>query len=176
MTGHKHILLHICCAPCGAPSAEHLVNAGYRVTLFFCNSNIYPEKEYLKRLEEARRLSRIMGLELEENQYDHADWLKAVAGLEKEPEKGERCRKCIEYNLGRTSQVADRLKIPRFTTTLTLSPHKVSAMIFEIGKLYPHFEAWDFKKQNGFSRSLELSKEHCLYRQSYCGCEFSLQI
>jgi epoxyqueuosine reductase len=169
------ILLHTCCAPCAAPSAERLVLAGREVVLYFSNFNIFPEAEYLKRLEHARKLASVMNLVIEEDQYDHAEWLKHVQGLENEPEKGRRCEKCFEFSLSRTNQMAGRLDIPAFATTLTLSPHKVSRVIFEIGKQFPRFEPIDFKKQGGFLRSIKLSDEYGLYRQTYCGCAFSME-
>jgi len=167
------ILLHTCCAPCAAPSAERLVLAGRKVVLYFSNFNIHPAAEYLKRLAHARKLATTLNLVIEEDQYDHAEWLSHIQGLEHEPEKGGRCRKCFEFSLARTNRMAERLGIEAFATTLTLSRHKVSRIIFEIGESFPRFEPIDFKKQGGFLRSIELSEEYDLYRQSYCGCEFS---
>ena len=167
------ILLHTCCAPCCAPSAERLVLDGAEVILYFSNSNIHPETEYQKRLEHARKLACVMNLVIEEDEYDHAEWLEHIHGLENEPEKGERCRKCFEFSLTRTNHLAERLNIPAFATTLTLSPHKVSRMIFEVGAKFPRFVPIDFKKKGGFLRSIQLCEEYELYRQSYCGCEFS---
>jgi epoxyqueuosine reductase len=169
----QRILLHTCCAPCAAPSAERLVLGGRKVVLYFSNFNIHPEAEYLKRLETARKLAEKMNLVIEEDQYDHAEWLAHIRGLENEPEKGERCRRCFEFSLRRTDQMAERLGIDAFTTTLTLSPHKISRILFEVGAQFPRFEPVDFKKQGGFLRSIELSSEFDLYRQTYCGCEFS---
>jgi predicted adenine nucleotide alpha hydrolase (AANH) superfamily ATPase len=169
------ILLHTCCAPCAAPSAERLVLDGHQVVLYFSNFNIHPETEYLKRLEAARKMANVMNLVIEEDQYDHAEWLAHIQGLENEPEKGERCRKCFEFSLARTDQMAERLGIPAFATTLTLSPHKVSRTIFEIGARFPRFVPIDFKKQGGFLRGLQLTEEYELYRQNYCGCEFSVR-
>jgi predicted adenine nucleotide alpha hydrolase (AANH) superfamily ATPase len=170
----ERILVHTCCAPCAAPSAERLILHGMAVTLFFCNANIWPEAEYRRRLAAARKLAKILDVAIEEDQYDHAAWREAVKGLEHEPEKGARCRRCFEFNLGRTAQLADRLDFPAFTTTLTLAPQKVSRMIFEVGRQFPKYRAWDFKKEDGFLRSLQLSREYDLYRQNYCGCEFSM--
>lgn len=167
------ILLHTCCAPCAAPSAERLVLDGHEVVLYFSNMNIHPEAEYLKRLEHARKLAGRMNLVIEDDQYDHAEWLRHVQGLENEPEKGARCRNCFEFSLRRTDQMAERLGIEAFATTLTLSPHKVSRVIFEIGAQFPRFVPIDFKKRGGFLRSIQLSEEYGLYRQAYCGCEFS---
>ncbi len=169
------ILVHTCCAPCAAPSGEKLMLEGYKVTLFYSNSNIYPLEEYEKRLAEVRKLASIWDILVEEDIYDHKKWLHHVKGLENEPEKGSRCAKCFEFSLQRTAELADRLDFTAFTTTLTLSPHKVSKMIFEIGKQYPKYIPFDFKKENGFLKSLQLSEKYDLYRQNYCGCEFSLR-
>ncbi|MDK2963763.1 MAG: epoxyqueuosine reductase [Verrucomicrobiota bacterium] len=169
------ILLHTCCAPCAAPSAERLVLEGREVVLYFSNFNIYPEAEYFKRLENARRLAEETNLVIEEDPYDHAAWLAHIRGLENEPEKGARCRMCFEFSLRRTDQMAARLGIAAFATTLTLSPHKVSRIIFEVGAQFSRFVPIDFKKKGGFLRSIELSEEYGLYRQTYCGCEFSKQ-
>jgi predicted adenine nucleotide alpha hydrolase (AANH) superfamily ATPase len=172
----QRILLHTCCAPCAAPSAERMVLEGREVVLYFSNFNIHPEAEYLKRLETARKLAQKMNLVIEEDQYDHEEWLRHVQGLENEPEKVRRCEKCFEFSLRRTSQMAERLGIGAYATTLTLSPHKVSRIIFEIGSQFPCFDPIDFKKKDGFLRSIELSEEFDLYRQTYCGCEFSMRV
>jgi predicted adenine nucleotide alpha hydrolase (AANH) superfamily ATPase len=169
------LLLHTCCAPCAAPSAERLVLAGREVVLYFSNFNIFPEAEYQKRLESARLLAKKMNLVIEADTYDHDAWLAHIQGLEDEPEKGKRCEKCFEFSMARTNQMAERLGIDAFATTLTLSPHKVSRIIFEIGSQFPRFEPIDFKKKGGFLRSIELSEEYDLYRQNYCGCEFSIR-
>jgi hypothetical protein len=167
------ILVHTCCAPCAAPSGEKLMLRGYEVVLYFSNSNIFPQTEYEKRLKYARKLAKIWEVIIEEDIYDHQAWLQQIKGLEQEPEKGKRCLKCFSYSLTRTNLLADRLKIPHFTTTLTLSPRKVTKMIFEVGQIFPKYLPFDFKKENGFLRSLELSRKYDLYRQNYCGCEFS---
>lgn len=167
------ILVHICCAPCATASVERVQLDGYEPVLYFSNSNIYPAEEHEKRLAAARRLSEIHEVVLEEDQYDHDAWLEAIKGLENEPEKGKRCLKCFEFNLARTAELAKRLGIPKFCTTLTVSPHKVSRQIFEIGNRFEGFEPIDFKKKDGFLRSLKLSEQMQLYRQDYCGCEFS---
>ncbi len=167
------MLLHTCCAPCAAPSAERLVLDGHEVILYFSNFNIFPESEYRLRLEHARRLAQKMNLVIEEDEYDHARWLDHVHGLEHEPEQGRRCRRCFEFSLHRTAELAARRGLPAFATTLTLSPHKVSRVIFEVGASFPGFVPIDFKKKGGFLRSVALSREWDLYRQNYCGCEFS---
>ena len=169
----RQILLHVCCAPCAAPCCGRLLDEDFAVTLFFSNSNIDSPGEYEKRLAEVKRLSDIMNLPLETDDYDHNLWLDAVKGLESEPEKGRRCTQCFKYNLKRSSDRAGVLGIGSFATTLTVSPHKNSKVIFEAGSTFPGFVPLDFKKNNGFARSVELSKKYNFYRQNYCGCEFS---
>ena len=171
----KRILVHVCCAPCAISSIEHLLEECYKVTLFYSNSNIFPEDEYKKRLKFVRWLGEKFGVGIIEDTYNHLSWLEIIKGLENEPEKGKRCIKCFDYNLKRTAVTAHKLKIPYFTTTLTLSPHKVSRDIFEVGKKYPGYISFDFKKGDGIKRSYLLSKEYDIYRQNYCGCEFSLE-
>lgn len=174
-TARKTLLLHCCCAPCAAPSIERSLADDYQVTLYFANSNISPATEYALRLQEVRRLATLMEVLIEEDEYDHASWLDAIAGLENEPEKGRRCERCFEFSLARTHALAERKGFDHFATTLTLSPHKVSRIIFAIGNQFPRFVPLDFKKQNGYGRSLSLSSQFNLYRQNYCGCEFSLR-
>jgi predicted adenine nucleotide alpha hydrolase (AANH) superfamily ATPase len=175
MSQKPRLLLHTCCAPCAAPSIERCLGQAYHVTLYYSNSNIAPLEEYEKRKAEVIRLAGLMEVLFDEDHYDHAGWLEAVQGYESEPEKGERCRICFAWSLARTAELAEHFGFDHFATTLTLSPHKVSRIIFEIGGQYPRFLPLDFKKQDGFRRSLELSREWDLYRQSYCGCEFSLR-
>ena len=175
MTDPVTILLHTCCAPCATTGTERLLASGYRPVLFFSNSNIFPEEEYAKRLRYAVMLARILGLELIEDAYDHRSWLKAVAGLEDEPEGGLRCTRCFQFNLARTAGEGAELGIPGFTTTLSVSRYKSSAQIFEAGSRFTGFLPMDFKKGNGYARSIELSSAYDLYRQNYCGCEFSLR-
>lgn len=175
MKGKDGILLHVCCAPCSTSSVEQLLEHGHDIVLFFSNSNIYPAGEYLRRLCEARRLAEVMHLALIEDSYDHAAWLAHVRGLENEPERGKRCLKCFEYNLDRTARAMKRLGLQGFTTTLTVSRHKSSHDIFSIGRGFEGFLVIDFKKRDGYARSIELSRQHELYRQGYCGCEFSLR-
>lgn len=173
MMNRKCVLLHTCCAPCSTAVVERLHEQGYDVVLYFSNSNIHPEEEYLKRLDETRRLAAVQVLDLVEDVYDHDAWLAHIRGLEDEPERGRRCLKCFEYNLGRASDMAQRLGVPDFTTTLTVSRHKSSGDIFAVGSAMPGFLAMDFKKQDGYARSIKLSIQFNLYRQGYCGCEFS---
>lgn len=165
----------MCCAPCATSSVERAIEEGYSPVLYFTNSNIYPEEEYQKRLETAKQFSEIVEIVIKEDIYQHEEWLKVIKGLENEPEKGLRCHKCFEFSLKRTYEKAQSLGIEFFATTLTVSPHKISKIIFEIGKQFPGFIPLDFKKKDGYKRSIELSKEYELYRQNYCGCEFSIR-
>ena len=169
------MLLHTCCGPCASASVERLIEDGWAVDLFFSNSNIFPGDEYLKRLEGAVRTAEYFGVRCLEDSYQHEQWLKVISGLENEPERGKRCLQCFNYSLKRTSKKAAEEGYDGFATSLTISPHKPAGAIFEIGKTTANFIEYDFKKRNGFKRSIELSKEMGLYRQSYCGCEFSMR-
>jgi predicted adenine nucleotide alpha hydrolase (AANH) superfamily ATPase len=177
--GRPKLLLHICCAPCTTSPVERL-RQEYDITAFFYNPNIYPEEEYHRRLEEARRYSAEIGLPFVEGPFDPERWAELTAGLETEPEGGRRCRVCIEMRLETAARYAHEQGFDALATVLTVSPHKNAAIIEEIGKgvgereeiLFLHS---DFKKKDGFRRSLELSKLHDLYRQDYCGCEPSLR-
>jgi len=171
----KKILLHCCCAPCSSSSIERLLEDEYSITLFYSNSNIFPQDEFDKRLVHLEKLARIYGLDLVVDNYDHEAWKKAVAGLENEPEKGRRCAVCFRFNLMRAEAKAEELGIDEFTTTLTVSPHKTSQMIFDAASGMQRYVPYNFKKKDGFKRSLELSAKYGLYRQEYCGCEYSLR-
>ena len=170
----KKILLHVCCAPCSTHAIEMLMR-DYEVVLFFSDSNIWPREEYERRLGEARRIAKAYNLELVEDSYDNEAWMEWIKGLESEPERGKRCPKCFEFNLKKAAEYAKSHGFDYFTTTLTISPHKDSKIIFGIGKALGNFLEIDFKKQDGFKHSLELSKKHELYRQDYCGCKFSIR-
>ena len=169
------ILLHVCCAGCAEACIETLHAAGWSVALFFSNSNIDPPEEYQRRLKDFRRLCSTHGLQGIEDTYDHERWRAAIAGLEQEPERGQRCSSCFSYNLERTAQAMRDHGFDAFTTTLTVSPHKVSAQVFAAARAWPEFLAADFKKQDGFRRSVAASRRQGYYRQHYCGCEFSLR-
>lgn len=173
MKQKDRILLHVCCAPCSTAVVERLQKQGYDLKLFFSNSNIHPIEEFNKRIDEARKIAFMLNLDLIEDAYDHDAWLASISGLEDEPERGKRCLKCFAYSLDKTCLLAQKLGIPNFTTTLTVSRHKSSRDIFSIGSTLPGFLAMDFKKQDGYARSIVLTKQFELYRQGYCGCEFS---
>ena len=168
------ILLHICCAPCGGGCVERLLAEGRTPLLYYSNGNLASVEEFERRLDSVKLLARHFGVPLEVDPYDHAAYLERVAGLENEPERGLRCRECFRHNLGRAAQRAAELGMP-FATTLTVSPHKSSALIFEVGGAWEHFEPIDFKKHDGFLRSNRIARELGFYRQKFCGCEFSLR-
>lgn len=169
----EKILLHVCCGPCSTSSIERLLSLDYRPVLYFSNSNIDTHEEFEKRYSELLKVAKLNNLSVIKDDYDHASWREAVRGYENEREGGERCSHCFDFNLNRAYLKAKELGIKYFTTTLTVSRFKNSAKIFSIGKKYEGFEEIDFKKKDGFNRSIVLSKEMNLYRQNYCGCEFS---
>jgi len=173
----QKILLHICCAPDSTAVYERL-KTEYEVVGYFFNPNIHPAAEYNKRWAETKRVAEELGFKLYSSDYSPETWEQAVKGLENEPEKGKRCRECFRFNLSAAAEKARSLDIPIFTTTLTISPHKDSRLIFSLGRAAGlefgvDFLMVDFKKKDGFKRSLELSKNLRLYRQNYCGCRYS---
>ncbi len=175
----NNVLLHACCAPCSAYPIEKLREDGYNPVLYFFNPNIFPPEEFDRRLNELIRYAKKKDVELIAEKQDSQDWYNAVSGLENEPERGKRCTRCFEYRLLFTALKAFQLEYEYFTTTLTVSPHKNSKVIFEIAKEIAAkyeltFLEYDFKKQNGFLKSTQISKEENFYRQTYCGCEFSI--
>lgn len=172
------LLLHTCCIACGASVAELLKSEGYCVTLYFCNPNIYPKEEYDKRLLETIEAAQELELPLLFSQDDHDLWLSKIKGLEKEPERGRRCLICYRDRLERTAKKAKEKGFDFFATTLTVSPHKDAGKIIASGlKLEKEYGVKfldrDFKKQDGFKKSVSRARELGLYRQNYCGCEFS---
>ena len=176
-----NLLLHACCAPCSTACLERLANF-FKVTIFYYNPNITDENEYRKRIEEIKKLLTLINpkykVELLEGDYDPNKFFEMAKGLENEPERGKRCYKCYEMRLAETAKIASQLGFNNFCTTLTLSPHKNANWINEIGeKLNNEYSSnylySDFKKKEGYKRSIELSKEYNLYRQDYCGCIYS---
>ena len=168
-----NVLLHSCCGPCASACVPRLKEEGHAVTMFFSNSNIDTREEFEKRLAAAQTLAAAEGVTLVADGYDHASWRHAVAdGYEEAPEKGARCERCYRYNLARTAAYAAANGFEAFTTSLTVSPHKPSAKIFA-ASADPKFLREDFKKKEGFKLSVRRAGELGLYRQTYCGCEFS---
>ena len=171
----KRILLHVCCGPCSTASIERLLQEGYEIVLFFSDSNIFPYEEFMKRYENLLIVAEHYSLPVILDSWDHEEWLEAVKGHEGDKEHGERCSLCFRFNLERAYRKAKELGIEEFTTTLTVSRFKSSRKIFSEGEAFPGFSEFDFKKKDGFNRSIVLSKELGLYRQTWCGCEFSLR-
>jgi predicted adenine nucleotide alpha hydrolase (AANH) superfamily ATPase len=171
------LLLHVCCIGCGAYVAQ-VLKEEYTVTLFFYNPSIFPREEYRRRKEETVRIADQLGLALLSTGYDHEAWLKLVRGFEQSREGGRRCLICYRDRLERTGELAVKKGFTHFGTTLTVSPHKLADKINNIGaeladKYGIGFISEDFKKQDGFKKACQLSHELKLYRQDYCGCEFS---
>lgn len=171
----KRILLHVCCGPCSTSSVERLINEGYEPVLFFSDSNIFPYEEFVKRYENLLIVAEHYKLDVILDDWQHDKWLEAVKGHEKDKEHGERCSICFHFNLKRAAEKAEELGIDEFATTLTVSRFKNSRKIFDQGDQFRGFKEIDFKKKAGFERSIVLSKELGLYRQSWCGCEFSMR-
>lgn len=190
----KHLFLHSCCAPCSSYVLEYL-RVFFRITVFYFNPNITEDEEYFRRVEEQKRLilefnrqlseekirqdaSGAFPIEIIEGDYQKELFFDRIKGLEQCPEGGERCFACFDLRLRETALRAKQHQADYFTTTLTISPLKNAAKINEIGELIAEeygiaFLPSDFKKKNGYKRSVELSKEYGLYRQDYCGCVFS---
>ena len=173
MINRKRILLHVCCGPCATASIERLVEDGWIVDLYYSNSNISPREEYLKRLEGVQKTAEYYRLKIIEDEYNHDAWLSSVKGFENEPERGDRCAVCFGYSLGRTAAYAASRAYEGFTTSLSISPYKDSKTLFRIGDEAGGFIEYNFKKREGYKRSIELAEKIGLYRQHYCGCEFS---
>ncbi len=192
----KRLLLHSCCAPCSSYVMEYLREA-FDLTVFYYNPNITEDVEYRKRVEEQKRLieaynrqvergdytgmnstSKARRIQVIEGDYEPDCFYAMAKGLEKCPEGGERCFGCYELRLRKTAQLAAELGFDYFTTTLTISPLKNAQKLNEIGEALGEecgvaFLPSDFKKKNGYKRSIELSKQFELYRQNYCGCVYS---
>lgn len=187
----KKLLLHSCCAPCSSYVLEYL-SRYFDITVFYYNPNITQREEYDRRVEEQGRLIRLMneekvskeewacvnGILLEKGAYEPERFFELAKGLEDVPEGGERCRRCYWLRLSETARLAALGGYDYFTTTLTISPLKNAGWLNEIGEqlaeaYHTPFLPSDFKKKNGYKRSVELSEQYGLYRQDYCGCIFS---
>lgn len=175
------LMLHACCAPCSSYVLEYL-NSYFDITVYFYNPNIFPIEEYEYRAKELKRMIDEMGLNdkvrciVEE--YSAGEFYSMSKGVESEPEGGARCFKCYELRLERTAAIAAKMRFDYFTTTLSISPLKNSQKLNEIGKILSNkydipYLVSDFKKNNGYKRSIELSKQYNLYRQNFCGCVYS---
>ena len=174
----KSMLLHSCCAPWSTHVIKVLKNA-FDLTVFYFNPNIYPAEEYEKRLSEQKKLCALWNIPIIEGEYDPAVFYNAAAGREKDSEGGLRCRICCALRLEETAKRAAALGRDYFGTTLSVSPLKNATMLNEIGQALEQkygvkYLVADFKKKDGYLDSVRTSKELGLYRQHYCGCEFSL--
>lgn len=175
------LFLHACCAPCSSAVLERLSDY-FEITIFYYNPNISDSFEYQKRILELQKLIHQIHTTypvfVMEGNYEPERFFEITKGLENEPERGRRCYQCYSLRLLETARMAEKLHFPYFCTTLTLSPHKNAHWINEIGEIFEqqfdsHYLYSDFKKRDGYKRSIELSKKYNLYRQDYCGCVFS---
>lgn len=179
--GVPSLLLHSCCAPCSSYTLEYL-SQYFNITVFYYNPNISPSDEFYKRLDEQRRLIESLPsknkISLIEGEYDYNDFVDIARGYEDVPEGGERCFRCYRMRLEKTAELAKEKGFDYFCTTLSISPLKNSQKINEIGfdiaeKYQVKWLPSDFKKCEGYKRSIELSREYNLYRQNFCGCIYS---
>lgn len=175
------LLLHSCCAPCSSYVLEYLSNY-FKITIFYYNPNISPYEEFQKRIEEQKRLIEQLPvknkIDFIEGTYDNTKYEDKIKGLENEKEGGIRCHICYRLRLEETAKLAKDKGFDYFTTTLSISPYKNARVLNEIGddlekKYETNYLYADFKKRDGYKRSIELSKIYNLYRQDYCGCKYS---
>jgi hypothetical protein len=176
------MLLNICCATCTLPIVEYLAEA--KPVLYFYSPNIYPPEEYARRRDEARKIAVIYELDFWEGDYDHAAWLsyleeKLMEPLENYPENGERCQACFQYRLKQTAEFAKENDFDEFGTTLSVSRFKDTDFINNYGKWLAgkyqlNYRTFPLDPEEAHCKGLQLSKKHNIYRQKYCGCEFSL--
>ena len=175
------LLLHSCCAPCSSYVISYLSDY-FDISVFYYNPNISPKEEYLKRKNEQIRLINTIKtknkLDIIDCDYENDLYEEKIKGLENEPERGNRCTVCFNLRLEKTACKAKELSYDYFATTLTVSPYKNSNLINEIGlymqdKYDINYLVSDFKKNDGYKKSIELSKKYNLYRQNFCGCKYS---
>jgi hypothetical protein len=175
----KKLLLQICCAPCGTYISRERLAPHYELTWYFYNPNLVSQEEYDKRLEMVKTMAAKFNFPLIIEPYDHAAWKETACTRAADPERGERCRFCYRDRLAKTARLAKETGFDVFGTTLLVSPYKDTAAIREIGKELEEisevaFLEIDFQADDGYRRSQELAKELGLYRQKFCGCEYSL--
>ena len=168
------LLLHCCCAPCSSAVIERLKEF-FDITFFFYNPNIFPATEFNKRKSEFEKL----GVRVVDVGYSHAELLNSNRGFEQEKEGGERCKVCISTRMEKAFKYAKENNFDVVTTTLSISPHKDADFINQTGEAFQQkynikYLHADFKKQNGYLRSIQICHELGIYRQDYCGCEFSI--
>jgi predicted adenine nucleotide alpha hydrolase (AANH) superfamily ATPase len=172
-----NIVLHICCGVCAAGVVQTLTQEGHQVTGFFYNPNIHPKAEYEKRLETARRVAQELNFPLVTAAYDPELWIQETEHLKNEPEGGERCALCYAIRLKKTCSYLESSNADAFTTTLTISPHKSATTVNRIGQEIggDRFLARDFKKKEGFRKTIQQARQWGLYQQNYCGCLYSIR-
>ena len=179
--GANKVLLHTCCAPCSSAIIECLMNNGIRPTIYYCNPNIYPLEEYNIRKDECTRYAQSLGLDIIDADYNHAEWLGCIKGMEHEPERGGRCLKCFKMRLGETAKYAHENGFTVITTTLASSRWKSQEQINEAGRFavepYSDVQWWEqnWRKGGLSERRIAIIKEYDFYNQQYCGCEFSMR-
>ena len=175
------LLLHACCAPCSSYVLEYLSNY-FKISILYYNPNITEKEEYDKRLDELKRFIKEIKyanpVDIVDCEYNPNDYFETIKGLESDKEGGQRCYRCYEMRMRKTAEVASNNDYDYFTTTLSISPYKNSQWINEIGESLEQeyntkYLYADFKKRNGYKRSIELSNIYKLYRQNYCGCIYS---
>ena len=177
----KKLLLHSCCAPCAGEIMEAVAASGINTTVYFYNPNIHPEEEYLIRKEENIKFCEKLGFNFIDADYDTDNWFERVKGLEHEPERGERCTQCFDIRFEKSALFAVENDFPVFATTLGISRWKDMNQINNSGtraaSRYEELMYWDFnwRKQGGSSRMIEISKRENFYQQEYCGCVYSLR-
>jgi predicted adenine nucleotide alpha hydrolase (AANH) superfamily ATPase len=171
------IVLHICCGVCAAGAGERLILEGHKILGFFYNPNIYSKDEYQKRLEATYKVAKKLDFPLKVSNYEREKWLNKTHFLKNEPEGGKRCEICFSLRLEKTYLFMLNYGWDRFTTTLTESPHKSQEIINQLGFIIggDKFLVRNFKKKDGFRRSIQLAKDWELYRQNYCGCIYSMR-
>lgn len=170
------LLLHACCAPCSSYVLE-LLNEHFDLTIYYYNPNIYPKEEFDIRYEEFQKLGKY---KIVKEYYDPSEYYEAIKGYEHLPEGSKRCHNCYDFRLEKSAKYAKENNFDYFTTTLSISPYKNSNVINEIGQKYANeygvkFLYSNFKKNDGYKKSILLCAQYDIYRQDYCGCEFSLE-
>ncbi len=174
----KSLLLHVCCANCATIPIE-LLQEQFKVKLLWYNPNIYPKREYKKRLKQVKKLKKIYKLKLIKAPYQSKNWFSLTKGLKKEPEGGKRCDVCVKVRLQKAVEIGNKKGFDYFATTLTIGPQKKAEKVNKIGETLAKkydikFYSADFKKKDGFKKSIDLSKKYNFYRQKYCGCIYSI--
>ena len=179
--GESSLLLHSCCAPCAGEIMESVAASEIKTTVYFYNPNIHPLQEYELRKEENKKFCQKLGFNFIDADYDKDKWFDRIKGLENEPERGERCTKCFDMRFERSALYAHENNLSLFATTLGISRWKDLDQVNNSGlravSMYEDLNFWDFnwRKQGGSSRMIEISKREEFYQQEYCGCIYSLR-